>query len=99
MNIRTAILSAADSIEKHPKLFDFDTMGIPDSDFGTPGCALGWIAFHLGDCEFSTRSSWSGSKVGACLSLMDANGPWAGTNFYDRMRAITGTYSWRKSAT
>ena len=47
MNIRQAILSAADSIEQSPPLFRFDSMRIPDG-CGSPGCALGWIGFHLG---------------------------------------------------
>ena len=48
MNIRQAILSAADSIEQYPQMFDFGSVDIPDHDCGTPGCALGWIGFHLG---------------------------------------------------
>ena len=48
MNIRKAILKAADSIEQNPKLFDFYSIKRPDSGCGTPGCAIGWVAFHLG---------------------------------------------------
>lgn len=47
MNIRTAILKAADSIEQNPHLFIFMVTGIPN-DCGTPGCALGWIGYHAG---------------------------------------------------
>lgn len=48
MNIRNAILKAADSIETHRNLYEFCSTRIPDPDCGTPGCALGWIGFHLG---------------------------------------------------
>jgi hypothetical protein len=44
MNIREAILKAADHIERNPRDFNFDHAGIPDS-CGSPGCAIGWIAY------------------------------------------------------
>lgn len=58
VNIRQAILSAADQIERHPKSFNFIVGGVPKRD-GEPGpnaydggddglrcvgCALGWIS-------------------------------------------------------
>ena len=46
MNIRTAIMKAADSTEQNPDMFDFHSIYRPDCD--TPGCALGWIGYHLG---------------------------------------------------
>jgi len=46
MNIRTAILKAADSIEQNPHLFDFDSILVPDC--GSSGCLIGWIAAHSG---------------------------------------------------
>ena len=45
-DIRTAILKAADSIEANPELFEFESLRLPDSNCGTPGCALGWISLH-----------------------------------------------------
>lgn len=49
MNIRQAILRAADHIESYPAQFDFNQCAIPeDLSCGTPGCALGWIAFFSG---------------------------------------------------
>lgn len=49
MNIYTAIMKAADHIERHPSQFKFAQLGIPPrSDCGTPGCALGWIGFFAG---------------------------------------------------
>ena len=46
MNIRTAILKAADSIEQNPKLYEFDSRTVPPC--GSPGCLFGWIGFHMG---------------------------------------------------
>jgi hypothetical protein len=46
MNIRQAILSAADSIEQQPDSYKFSAIGLPDC--GSPACALGWIGHHLG---------------------------------------------------
>ena len=54
MNIRQALLKAADSIEQHPKLFSFHSCELPN-ECGTPGCALGWLAVHLGKEEFNGR--------------------------------------------
>lgn len=48
MDIRTAILRAADSIEMNPKMFSFGSVWLPDESCGTPGCALGWVGHHLG---------------------------------------------------
>lgn len=47
MNIRQAILKAADHIEKNPYLFRYSEISVPD-DCGTPGCALGWIGCFMG---------------------------------------------------
>ena len=44
MNIRQAILKAADSIEQNPDMYDFHSITAPDC--GTPGCAIGWIVAH-----------------------------------------------------
>lgn len=46
MNIRQAILAAADHIEGNPADFNFFKIDVPDS-CGTPGCALGWIGHFL----------------------------------------------------
>lgn len=45
MEIRQAILMAADHIERYPHEFNFMASGRPDRpNCGTPGCALGWIS-------------------------------------------------------
>ena len=46
MNIRQAILRAADHIESHPELYEFHRNEVPAC--GTPGCMLGWIGYFLG---------------------------------------------------
>lgn len=46
MNIREAILKAADWIEKNPHLYNFDRTRVPDCN--TPGCMVGWIGHFMG---------------------------------------------------
>jgi hypothetical protein len=46
MNIRQAILKAADHIEQNPHLYEFYQNEVPEC--GTPGCMLGWIGHFLG---------------------------------------------------
>lgn len=57
MNIREAILKAADHIERNPKAFNFQSIYVPDTDCGTPGCALGWIGHYLGMRESGANSA------------------------------------------
>lgn len=73
MIIREAILKAADSIERNPCLFDFYTVRVPP-DCHTPGCALGWIAFH-----------WGAPSFAALVEPMDVEE----CAFYDRMDDLT----------
>lgn len=47
MDVRKAILQAAEHIEKNPKDYSFCTVDIP-ADCGTPGCLLGWIGHFAG---------------------------------------------------
>jgi hypothetical protein len=49
MNIRDAILKAADHIERHPGDFDFGSAMVPHT-CGSPGCALGWLGHFIGGC-------------------------------------------------
>ncbi len=52
MNIRQAILKAANHIESNPERFDYGSCGIPEHETcGTPGCAVGWVAFFAGQKE------------------------------------------------
>ena len=48
MNIREAILKAADTLERHPDLWRWSNCHVPDR--GTPACAVGWIG-HFAGCE------------------------------------------------
>lgn len=49
MQIREAILKAADHIEANPGEFNFCSAGVPyGPGCGTPGCALGWIGAFAG---------------------------------------------------
>ena len=87
MNIRTAILKAADSIERNPHLFSFGSVAIPNKDCGTPGCAIGWIAYHRkGDVIFGR--SWLPHKT---IGISDVQ-------FYKRMINIYDGHKWKFSA-
>jgi hypothetical protein len=46
MNIRQAILKAADHIEKTPGAYQFTNNDKPDC--GTPGCMFGWVGVFAG---------------------------------------------------
>lgn len=46
MNVREAILKAADHIEREPESFDYQSNCKPGC--GTPGCFWGWIGFYGG---------------------------------------------------
>ncbi len=94
MNIRQAILKAADSIEKNPNLFDFNSVVDPSLKCGTPGCALGWIGFHL-DME----RRWGGGFRNGLDSVSEKIGMSDDQlKFYSVMDGLCGNYDWRKSA-
>lgn len=86
MNIRNAILSAADSIENNPSLYEFGSCDIASPDCGTPGCALGWIGLHLGLQE-------SDNLYAVC----DAIGAKCTVCFYALSEAV-GSKKWYHSA-
>lgn len=81
MNIRQAILKAADQIESNPHLFNFSKLTIPS---GTPGCALGWIGYYLGRENGEAIGCFS-NVVGTEL---EALGVTSQCQFYDRMSAL-----------
>lgn len=85
MNIREAILKAADHIERTPK--DFEFMEERKPSCGSPGCALGWIG-----CFLSVESD--GSKYGYPNLVAIAMGIRSGERrpegmFYERMNALS----------
>lgn len=90
MNIREAILRAADMIELHPKQFDFMSIYVPSC--GTPGCAIGWIGCFMGIRD--TNRSDGKTNVGyvcAEAGLPDS------MEFYNRMDLIAPR-GWRRKA-
>ena len=76
--IHIAIMAAAASIEERPELFKFDTCQVPDIRCGTPGCALGWIASHLGYDEWADNRDFFN-----VIGVED-------DAFYERMAEISG---------
>lgn len=74
--IRNAVLLAADHVEQCPSEFNFFSLDIPhDKHCGTPGCALGWVAFFLGRRD---NDDWE-DLVGV-----------SSIEFYERMDAFEG---------
>lgn len=92
MNIRNAILSAANHIEQNPHLFDFMSVRVPENPCGTPGCAIGWIG------HFAEVGGWVAHNVAPAMGLKAAAGDSdAAHEFYRRMDAL-GKDGWRKDA-
>jgi hypothetical protein len=98
MNIRDAILKAADHIEQNPRQFNFGSIKIPrKSDCGTPGCALGWIGFFGG-------LTWKESDYDSEWCVLRASNELLGHDdqmhsssvFYDKMGALVS--GWKDSA-
>lgn len=81
MEIRQAILKAADHIEATPNDFDFSASGIPHA-CGTPGCALGWIGHFLG---LADKNAWHVSYTKASGALGVGH-----YEFYTRMTEVEG---------
>lgn len=83
MNIREAILRAADHIERNPGEFDFQRTYTPSAPgCGTPGCALGWIGCFLG-----LKSDASTVDVAVAMGITGRLV--ASWTFYDRMEEIS----------
>jgi hypothetical protein len=77
-----AVMAAADHIETNPAQFDFLTYSLPTGTHcGTPGCALGWIAF-FGLVEGADAGTWSRERLREFHPLLDER------SFYARMNAI-----------
>lgn len=84
MNIRHAILAAADKIESSPQQYSFLSIGIPDpNNPETRGCALGWIGAYWG----LPTEEFGFSSVPALLGMEFDNSTYV---FYRRMDEICG---------
>jgi hypothetical protein len=83
MNIRQAILAAADHIERNPGEFRFHSVAIPGfPSCGTPGCAIGWIASFMGMKDSQWGKAFSVGDRKNILGLTDME-------FYGRMDDLT----------
>lgn len=89
LNIYDAIMKAADHIERHPKLFNFAEVWVPDC--GTPGCALGWIGHFAGVKHDGYPQALSEIHVPRALTC-------ASWDFYARLESLTGGPRWRNDA-
>jgi len=87
MNVRNAILKAADHIEKNPNEFDFMAIGFPEPNCGTPGCALSWIGSFLGK-RAECGVTWFPEEVLGIEAI----------EFYYRMEGFDNNWRWRADA-
>lgn len=102
MDVYSAVMKAADHIERNPGDFDFKSGSVPER-CGTPGCALGWIGYFA-----KVRDKWlgCGGVVPGYLGLSPEAHPLYGRGlvahqtfaFYNRMDAAYGSHEWTYSA-
>lgn len=91
MNIRSAILAAADHIEANPGEFDFRSVDQPGC--GSPGCALGWIGF------FAKQDPQAGEcYVRTVANSIGLPSPEDSMIFYNRMNALPRSTGWTRYA-
>lgn len=97
MNIRNAILAAADHIERNPGEFNYHSIEVPRrAGCGTPGCAYGWIAtFSQLDLE-DKRHEYGGKQIVALWGFQEKAHFTEPTEFYSRMNEFSN--GWRGSA-
>lgn len=88
MEIRAAILAAADHIERNPGAFDFWSTRLPGC--GTPGCALGWVAHFCGFKTGAKDQVWEFAE-----RVLKLENPYL---FYDALDEICGEREWRTDA-
>lgn len=80
MNIRTAILKAAEHIEKHPESYSFHRCSVPSAMTGeTTACAIGWIAYFA---DVGQQGRYVCSACEAVLGTTD----W---KFYEKLRLLS----------
>lgn len=96
MNMRTAILKSADSIDEFPHLFDFGSIMSPDAGCGTPACAIGWISHHMGaeidPEEYTQLNGLKGFTFTKWFGIMKCTE----SEFYKRMDKLEGhKYLWK----
>lgn len=91
--MRQAILKAADSIERFPSLFDFNSLELPGK-CGTPGCAIGWIAAHTpGISRYvdpEARNYVAGPHNRTLMQTTSAMLKVEHSEFYERMNELDG---------
>jgi hypothetical protein len=102
MNAYQAILKAADHIQAHPALFDFERTRVP-GDCGTPGCALGWIGHFAGRTQARIPLLFGLSFLHRGIAIVTTEGgadsviTVTAREFYERMDFLA-VGNWRQDA-
>ena len=97
MNIHTAIMLAADHIERHPEFFNFRQVSIP-GDCRTPGCALGWIGFFYGADRLKFNDEWQNVLVVSQQLFGINHHDHCDHPFYQRLDAFEPQWRWESDA-
>lgn len=84
MNIRQAILAAADHIERNPEQYDFNGLTVPEP--GCQACMLGFVGMFLG------MSGATNNDVKRALNPEHVHG------FYEILEGLLGNCSYVDSA-
>lgn len=102
MNAYMAIVRAADHIEGHPKLYDFERTRVP-GNCRTPGCALGWIGHFAGRTKTRIRARFSLPFIHRGIAIVTLEGGSepvlhvTARDFYKRMDSFA-VANWRENA-
>lgn len=89
MNVYSAIMKAADHVEREPSLYEFRNVRVPDC--GSPGCMLGWIGYFLGIRPGTLIQSYCSPQVATPAKLLGLKSQ---TDFYQRLNdfGLDGSY-------
>lgn len=89
MNIRDAILAAADQIQRDPESFNYFGNDLPSC--GTPGCAIGWVAHFRG-----IRGSFNAASDRDAIRAIGVHWNYHSRSFVGRMDELSPV--WRNDA-
>jgi hypothetical protein len=111
-NVYSAIMKAADHIERHPDQFVFLTPWVPTNYIDDVGCALGWIGAFAGMPEKNPQTQQWNSHHEVAADVLDldrterdvlrigSGGPSVSGSeiFYARLNRFVGSSQWRRDA-
>ncbi len=91
MNVREAILRAADHVERHPRRATYSDPRIPRGEDGT-GCFIGWINYFQLQQMSALRRWWNG--LGTNLVKPSLLGCWSEGGVFARVSDLADSGNW-----